>query len=230
MLSHLFYPSLCVYVFPLNHLRIRLFLSPRARPSPGSNDILLYNYSTIFKIKKSILTIINIQYYWNQYYYLIYRPYSGFVSCLDGILRSKGNPRSHVANGCHVFLVSFKLEPSFRLSLTFRTLTFLESTGQSFCRTPLALSHTTPDVLIPPQLFSCYTGLLSVPLTCFFLPLGPREPKMSHTQARWRRRDEVYDRCAWGTNKLAVLPTAQMLMDCKSQGMWGRWGRRPGSP
>lgn len=166
-----------------------------------------------------------------HYCYLICRPYSGFASCLGGILRSKENPRSHIAYGCHVFLVSFKLEPSFSLSLTFLTLTFGERIGQVFCRMSLDSSHTTPDVLIPPQLFSGYTSLLST----FPSPASSCHWAHKSLKCHMSRLDEGGGTRSMigahgGTHKLTVLPTDQILMECKSQRMWGRWGRRPGSP
>lgn len=67
-----------------------------------NDDILLYNYSTVFRIKKSILI---------QNYSLTYRPYSGFASCLNSVLYHKEKPRSWVAYGCQVSLF-FNLDSS----------------------------------------------------------------------------------------------------------------------
>lgn len=63
-----------------------------------------------------------------------YRPFSNFTNYSNHALHSRQRTRSHVVFGWHTFRVSPGLEQFLGLSLSFTTLTFLENTGQSFCK------------------------------------------------------------------------------------------------
>lgn len=89
----------------------------------------IFSYITIITIRK--LTLIQ--------YHLIFNPYLHLVNSPPNVLHSKNFPEPgsnsglHIAFSCHVSLVTFNLK-QFLCLLFFKTLTFLNSTGQLFCR------------------------------------------------------------------------------------------------
>lgn len=75
-------------------------------------------------------------------FYLIYGPYSKFISCLDNILRRLPwticTPGLHTT--CHVSLVFFNMKRFLSLPLSFMILRYLKSTDQLFYEMYLNLS------------------------------------------------------------------------------------------
>lgn len=105
---------------------------------PKTKDIFLHNHSTIFKIRKLILT---------QHYYLLDSSYSDFTNCPNNVNYSQRNSGSCITFSCCVSLLFFNVEV-LRLSLYFMKVAFLKSTGQLFCSVPQMLGFVWHFLLI----------------------------------------------------------------------------------